>query len=323
MNRAGRYLASLPERVGRAGVALGGGAVYEVSQVALPRIVRGSRLYQATVARLLRILVELVGGVEGVYPAEAMSVRELTTRKAAGNAVEFASILAMGWSPLWLLAAASDVAGGSKAYLKALVGELEEGGLLAKGTDVSSYEDLLSKLETGSGVLADAIDVPPMKLEDARASWQTLQGQTENLPSADDLGTLFAGLQEAAKREGRSVSELSAAVGMAAARAGVEMGNVHVFDYYADALGAIRDEGLLKFLGRVTRPYARSTGRHFDPKERTYTDRLIDWVGEKRREREEGRGTPDGEAPAGAAAAGPMAQGQPPRSGDDEARPTA
>lgn len=273
------YLASLPERATRAAVALTGGAIYEVGEVALPRVVRGSRLYQATVARLLRILVELVGGVQGVYPAEAMGVRELTTRKAAGNVVELASILAVGWSPLWWLAAASDVAGGSKAYLKALVGELEGAGVLKDGTDVSSYEDLLTRLETTSGVLADAVDVPPIKLTDARASWQTLQGQADNLPSQDDLAGLYEQLQAAARRDGSSLGEVSAAVGLAAARAGLELGNLHVVDYYRDALGAIADEGLLRFLRRATGPYVKQVGRHFDPKSPTYTAKLLAWAG--------------------------------------------
>lgn len=304
------YLASLPERTARAAVALTGGAVLEASQVALPRIVRGSRLYQATVARLLRIMVELVGGVRGVYPAEAMSVRELTTRKAAGNVVELASILAVGWSPLWWLAAASDVAGGSKAYLKTLVGELEQSGVLKGGTDVSSYEDLLSRLETGSGVLADAVDVPPLKLADARASWETLQGQAENLPSPDDLSGLYEQLQTAAKRDGSSIAEVSAAVGLAAARAGVELGNVHVVDYYRDALNAIVDEGLLRFLRRAAAPYARQAGAHFDPRATTYTDRLLAWAGprlpwaEDAAPPQRGQGAPDGPSPAVVIASG-------------------
>ena len=46
-------------------------------------------------------------------------------RKFTGNVVEFASIFAVGFSPLWILAAASDVMGGSKAYLRTLVTELQ------------------------------------------------------------------------------------------------------------------------------------------------------------------------------------------------------
>ena len=64
------YLASLPERTARAGAALTGGLVYEASEVVLPLAVRRSKLYQAIVGRLLRITIELVGGVEGVYPAQ-------------------------------------------------------------------------------------------------------------------------------------------------------------------------------------------------------------------------------------------------------------
>jgi hypothetical protein len=53
---------------------------------------------------LLRITIELVGGVEGVYPGQEMPARELLVRKTAGNAVELSGFLAVGWSPLWLLA---------------------------------------------------------------------------------------------------------------------------------------------------------------------------------------------------------------------------
>ena len=106
------YLVSLPERTTRAGAALTGGLVYEASEVMLPFAVRRSKLYQAIVGRLLRITIELVGGVEGVYPAQQMPVRELLVRKTAGNAVELSSFVAVGWSPLWLLAGASDLIGG-------------------------------------------------------------------------------------------------------------------------------------------------------------------------------------------------------------------
>jgi hypothetical protein len=124
------YLASLPERTARAGAALMGGLVYEASEVLLPLAVRRSRLYQAIVGRLLRIMIELVGGVEGVYPTEEMRVRELLVRKTAGNAIELSSFLAVGWSPVWLLAGASDLIGGTKVYLRVLATELRDTGVL-------------------------------------------------------------------------------------------------------------------------------------------------------------------------------------------------
>ena len=280
--RIPRYMLSLPERSARAVIALAGGAVYETSNVALPRVLRESKLYQVTIDRLLRILIEWVGDVRNVYQDEATSVEELAARKFTGNVLEVASIFAVGFSPLWLLAAASDVMGGSKTYLRALVAELEAAGQLPRDTDVSSYEDLLGRLETGSGVLADAIDVPPMSLQEARASFDALRQQASDLPPAEDLATLFQEMQATAQREGRSLADVSAALGLAAAKAGVEMGSVHVFDFYRDALGAIREEGLLRFLRRVAMPYVSRAGRHFDPRAGTYTERFLHWFDARR-----------------------------------------
>jgi hypothetical protein len=276
--RIPRYVISLPERISRAAIALVGGAVYETSNVALPRVLRGSKLYQVTIDRLLRIMIEWVGDVGDVYRDEETSVRELAARKFTGNVLEWASIFAVGFSPLWVLAAASDVLGGSKAYLRALVAELEAAGHLPQDTDVSSYQDLLSRLETGSGVLADAIDIPPMSLREARASLDALRRQASDLPPAEDLATLFREMQATARREGRSLTDVSAAIGLAAAKAGLEMGNVHIFDFYRDALGAIRDEGLLRFLRRVATPYVARAGSHFDPNATTNTDRFLRWL---------------------------------------------
>ena len=280
--RIPHYMLSLPERSARAAIALAGGAVYETSNVALPRVLRESKLYQVTIDRLLRILIEWVGDVRHVYQDEATSVEELAVRKFTGNVLEVASIFAVGFSPLWLLAAASDVMGGSRTYLRALVAELEAAGQLPRDTDVSSYEDLLGRLETGSGVLADAIDVPPMSLQEARASFDALRQQASDLPPAEDLATLFQEMQATAQREGRSLADVSAALGLAAAKAGVEMGSVHVFDFYRDALGAIREEGLLRFLRRVATPYVSRVGRHFDPRAGTYTERFLHWLETRR-----------------------------------------
>jgi hypothetical protein len=280
--RVPRYLVSLPERMARAGAALAGGALYETSNVALPRVVRESKLYQATIDRLLRITIEWVGDVRGIYGAEEMSVEELAARKFTGNIVEFASIFAVGFSPLWLLAAASDILGGSKAYLRALVDELKTAGHLPQHADVTSYEDLLGRLETGSGVLADAIDVPPMTVKDARASFETLRRQASDLPSPDDLATIFREMQTVAQQEGRSLTDVSAALTLAAVRAGMQMGNAHIFAFYREALSAIREEGLLRFLRRIATPYIVRAGRHFDPRAGTYTDRFVQWMGSRR-----------------------------------------
>ena len=269
------YLVSLPERTARAGAALTGGLVYEASEVALPVAVRRTRLYQAIVGRLLRITIELVGGVEGVYPAQDITARELLARKTAGNVVELSSFLAVGWSPLWLLAGASDLVGGTKAYLRMLVAELRDAGVLAADAEVATFEELLTALEGTSGVLADAIDVPPLNLASARTSWQELRRQAADLPDAADLEKIFAELQLAARQEDRSMLEVSSMVALGAVRTGVKLGNVHIFDYYRRALRTIVEEGLLSFLGRTSKPYVARVGTHFDPRATTYSERLL------------------------------------------------
>jgi hypothetical protein len=269
------YLASLPERTARAGAALTGGLVYETSEVVLPLAVRRSRLYRAIVGRLLRITIELVGGVEGVYPGQEMPARELAVRKAAGNAVELGGLLAVGWSPLWLLAGASDLVGGTKAYLRALASELREVSVLAPDADVASFDELLTALEGTSGALADTVDVPPLNLPGVRASWQELQRQAADLPDAAGLEGIFAQLRLAASREERSLLELSSMVGLGAARAGMNLGDAHIFDYYRHALRTIVEEGLLSFLRRTSTPYLVRAGSHFDPRSSTYSERLL------------------------------------------------
>ena len=122
--------ATLPERVVRSAAAVAGGAVYQATELLIPGWLRRSRFYQATIARMLRITVELVGGVRRAMPADAVSVQDLAVRKAAGNAVEFAAILTVGWSPLWMLAAASDITGGTRLYLRTLADDLKREGLL-------------------------------------------------------------------------------------------------------------------------------------------------------------------------------------------------
>jgi hypothetical protein len=277
-----RYSVSLPERLVRATAALFGGAVYETTNVALPRALRDSKVYQVTVARLLRIMIEWVGDVRGIYDAETTPVQQLAARKFLGNVMEFASIFAVGWSPLWLLAAASDIIGGSKAYLRALVADLKRTGHLPVDADVASYDDLLGRLEAGSGVLADAIDVPPMSVAEARSSFEALRRQASDLPAPDDLAELFWQLQTTSRQEGRSLPEVSAALGLAAARAGVELGNAHIFDFYRTALAEIQREGLLSFLRRVATPYVARAGRHFDPARSTQTDRVLHWLDQRR-----------------------------------------
>ncbi|MEX2613766.1 MAG: aconitate hydratase, partial [Gaiellaceae bacterium] len=280
LSRPLRYLLELPERLVRALAAAGGGAVHETAELLLPRLVRRSRLYEATAKNLLRITVELVGGVERPHDAVAgeleQSPKKLALRKGAGNVVELGSIFAFGFSPLWLLAAAADVTRGTRIYLDALVTELKDAGVIAKDAELASVDDLLASLEGASGTTARLIDIPPLEVEALKRSLSDLREDAEGLPSPAELAAAYSGLRDEADREQMSVLEVSTGVGLAFLSSARNVGREHVLDPYAEDLGPVRDEGFAAYALRVGRPYAQAVGRHFDPGRTTLTERGLE-----------------------------------------------
>lgn len=252
-----------------------GGTAYQVSVVLLPEWVRGSRFYRATVARLLRILVELVGGVQDVFRTGDMPVRELAVRKAAGNAVELVSFVAVGWSPVWLLAAAADVMGGTQFYLRTLVGDLQREGTLSADTQVDSVEELLVSLEHSLGQAADTVDMPPLNVDGMRQSWTELKEYATSLPNPDMLARIYQDLITVADQEGHSIYTTSSLIALGAVRTGIQMGNLHIFDYYRQALDTISSDGLRRYVRRVSRPYRRMVVHHLNPRHISHTERYL------------------------------------------------
>jgi hypothetical protein len=269
------YLVSLPERILRATAASAGGFIYEASLLVLPGWLRRTRLYTAIVAGLLRIVIELVGGARGILPPNDVSAQELATRKAAGTGIELAGLLTMGFSPLWIFAAIADLTGGTRTYLRLLVSELKDDGLLTEEENINTVEELLNSLENTTGIAATAIDIPPLNVSDMRRTWKDLRSNAASLPDAGRLAALYASLQQVAKQEKTSIYELSNSIGAAAVRAGVKTSHKHIFDFYIASLRTISAEGLLAYTQRVTLPYRMVAASHFDPMHVTYTQRLL------------------------------------------------
>ena len=279
MDVRGRFLASVPERLVRSLAAVVGGAVHETAQVVLPRLVRRSRFYEATAKNLLRITIELVGGV--AHPAEAAdepSARQLAVRKGAGNVVELGSIAAFGFSPLWLLAAASDLARGSRVYLGALVDELKDSGVLARDAEIASVDQLLGVLERGAGKSAALIDVPPMELSELRTSIAELAAERKELPGPDELQSLYEGLVSQARAEGRSLLAVSSGIGLAFLNSAQHVGREHVWVPYREDWQPLRQEGFAAYARRVAKPYRDAVESHFDTATPSHTERLLDRI---------------------------------------------
>jgi hypothetical protein len=273
------FYASLPERGVRAGAAGLGGALHETFELALPRFMRRSRFYEATAKNLLRVAIELVGGVERPPAAEPQpSAREIAKRKGAGNIVELGSIAAFGFSPLWLLAAASDLTRGSRVYLNALTHELKAAGLLAEDVDAGSVDELLGVLERTSGGTAQLIDIPPLELRELRASLVELRAQADSLPSSDELAALYSALRRTAEAENKTLLEVSSGVGLAFLTSARKVSGAHVVAPYREDWQPLRDEGFGAYARRVGAPYGEAVARHFQPHESTKTERLLDRV---------------------------------------------
>src|SRR5918999_1240336 len=275
--RRWRFYASVPERGARAGAAGLGGALHETFELALPRFVRRSRFYEATAKNLLRVAIELVGGVEVPPTAEAEpSAREVAKRKGAGNIVELGSIAAFGFSPLWLLAAASDMTRGSRVYLTALTTELKAVGVLRDDVDVGSVDELLGVLERTSGDTARLIDVPPLELRELRASVAELRAHADSLPSSDELAALYSALRRTADAENKTLLEVSSGVGLAFLTSARKVSDAHVVAPYRQDWQPLRDEGFGAYAQRVAMPYREAVTRHLQPHQRTKTEHLLE-----------------------------------------------
>lgn len=268
------YVVSLPERLVRATAASGGGLLLEAADHILPPVARDSKFYQCTIARPFRITVEFVGGVEGRFPSE-ISAPELVKRKVAGNAVEFGCVFTIGFSPLWFLAAASDVTNGTRAYLDAFVAELKRVNVLPESTDVSTVDDLLALLDGASSQAADTIDIPPTAIADMRDAVELLREHAELVPGPERLADVFSQLNDAAREQKHSLLAVSTLVAAGAVGAGVQLGSSRIFSFYAEALRNIRAEGVSRYLGRISQPYVEAATRHVDPSSPAFTPALI------------------------------------------------
>ena len=273
------FLVSLPERAVRAAAAAVGGVLHESFELALPRVVRRSRLYEATAKNVLRVAIELVGGV----PAHASMEDEfepspgrLAVRKGTGNIVELGSIAAFGFSPLWVLAAAADVTRGSRVYLDSFVAELVRTEVLPEGSAPGSVDELLATLEGVSGTSARLVDIPPLELRALRDSLEEIRRDAASLPAPHELAQVFRGLREVARREEASLLEVSVGVGLAFFNSARHVGRHHLLDPYSADLQPVRNEGFGAYARRVSRPYAEAVGRHFDAERPTLTERGID-----------------------------------------------
>lgn len=142
-----QYVLSLPERAVRSLSALSGGLLREIRTVALPASLRRTTLYRTMVDVALRFMIEVVGQVEGVYPADAEFAENAILKRAASHGIELLGIVAFHASPIWVLAALADITGGGRKLIQEISQALKEEGLLDKDARFETMEQVLDGLE--------------------------------------------------------------------------------------------------------------------------------------------------------------------------------
>lgn len=292
------YLVSLPERVVRSVVGLGAGVVREIGEAAIPVSVRRGQLYRNLVDSTLRFLIEEVGGAEGAYESHEQLTENFLIRRTAGNALEIAGIVAFRASPVWVLAALSDVCGMGRHLIPEIADALKAQGLLEQDVQVASVDQLLEGLERTSGRLAETVNTPPLDVATLRKEWQALREDASSipahrLPSSAAIRAVWDQLKSESARQNRSVFDTSSMLGMSAVRklpAGVRWlsasarvgagrtGRVFatvLLDHYQETLNDIQRAGFAAYAAQQFRPYVRAAVAQFSPGRRTLTDRLI------------------------------------------------
>jgi hypothetical protein len=293
------YLLSLPERFVRSTVGLGAGVVREAGEVAVPRAVRDSHLYQTLVETTLRMLIEQIGGVEGTYQDREQLADDLLARRTAGNAIELLGVVAFRASPVWVLAALSDLCGAGRQLIPEIADALKKEGLLDEGEQFSTIDQVLDGLERTSARLAGVVNAPPLDVAALRAEWQAVRNDAasiapDRLPSGEAVRSLWARITHQAKADERSVFEVSSMLAISAATslpdslrwlsssARVAAGRTgHVFaaallDDYRRTLQDIGEVGYRRYAARQLRPYAHGALRLFSPAHQTLTERLLE-----------------------------------------------
>jgi hypothetical protein len=290
---------SLPERGVRSSGALAGGLLRELSEVVLPHSFRRTKLYRSLVDTTLRFMIEQVGNVpRASFDPQLPS--DFTLRRSVGNGIEIIGILLFRLSPVWVLAALSDLSSASRAFIREISESLQERGLLERDADFRTIDQILDGLEKTSARLADNLNLPPFDIGTLRSEWETLKFEAKRIPpwrrpSKERLAAAWQQLRTEAAQQDCSVFELSSLLALSAAtrlpgkalwlsqcatlaarRTGLLLAST-LLDNYATTLREIHQTGYLRYWAREFKPYLTAAAAHFSPAQTSYTERFLEW----------------------------------------------
>jgi hypothetical protein len=266
----------------------------------LPSSFRKTKLYRSLVEVTLRFIAEQLGQVQRPDDQLPELPSDFVLRRGAGNGIEVAGVLLFRFSPVWILAALSDVSSTSRILVREISGALVEKGLLEGNVDFTTIDQILDGLEKTSGRLADNLNMPPFEIETLRREWRMLKREAgtiapKQMPSTQELAHSWQALKEEAARQDCSVFELSTLMALsavtqfparalwlsqcattAAGKTGMLFART-LLENYTTTLEAIREAGYLHYWARQLKPYLSAAARNFSPSQTSYTERFLQW----------------------------------------------
>ena len=246
----------------------------------------------------LQFLIEEVGQVEHIYPAEGRLAENFLLKRTASHGIELLGILAFHASPIWILAALADATGGGRKLIQEMSQALQQEGLIEGEVHFQTLDQVLDGLEKTSEHLATTLNLPPVDIAGLRREWSRLKSELQtipprSLPAPERVERVWMELQESAKEQHRSVFVvsslmaistvahvpanvvwLSRAARSAARRTGKVMGEA-ILDHYSEALGEISRTGFMAYWTREFRPYLRGAAEQFAPGHESATERWL------------------------------------------------
>ena len=257
-----------------------GGALHETFQLALPRVVRRSRLYEATAKNLLRVTIELVGGVaaagsrRGRVRAESRSPRRSQGRGQRRRARLDRRVR--------LLAALDPRRRGRRLARLAHVPRRVRRRARARGRPARGVAARLGRRAARSarGRLGDERAARRHPAARARRAPRLARGDPPRRGVAAVAGRARAASSTAcARRRGASGRACSRCRSASASRSSTRPGTSAASTCSTPTrrtCARCSDEGFGAYARRVSRPYAEAVARHFDADRPTLTERGLD-----------------------------------------------
>jgi hypothetical protein len=288
------YGVSLPERALRGTSAVVAGTLRESANLLIPQAFRSSRSYTVFVQQMLDFMASDVGGVESDEDESVPQVEGYVARKTVGGFVDMAGFATLHLSPITILAVLSDVAYGSKEYLRELAVELKREGVIDENSTIGSISELLHEVGNASGTTVEALDMPPLSVE---ALEETVTQAREAIKGVDvtkvfpraEIDRLWREIREIAQREKIGMLGASGALSMFAlnrvktvghgalstVRVAGNMFDQHILEHYEQGLKEIHINGFYPFVSQASRPYIDAVWLNFSSDRETITEDVV------------------------------------------------